>query len=102
MSTVIKWLVVIIVIAGAGAALWWSGWIKLSAPASSTQTTETAQNNTQQSQTAQSDLPTPASDTSDTALGQDAAAVDAQMSAYTTDSANVDQSLNDTPTAQEY
>jgi hypothetical protein len=41
-------------------------------------------------------------DTSDAALNQDTAAIDAQMSAYTTDSANVTASLSDTPVVQSY
>jgi hypothetical protein len=48
-----------------------------------------------------SDLPTQG-DTSDAALVQDSAAVDAQIKSLSSDQANLDSSLNDKPVSQEY
>ena len=48
------------------------------------------------------DLPTAANDTSDPAIAQDTASVDAQIKTLSSDSTSVDQSLNDKAGAQEF
>jgi len=104
MSTLLKWVIAIIVIVGIGFLVWWSGWFRSSntnmqaAVATSTATTTTA-TTTQQ-------VPTngmsAANDSSDAAIAQDAAAVDLQMQALSKDDAGVAASLADKPVTQSY
>ena len=95
-----KWIIGIIVIILAAAALWWSGWLKMGSTGPTSQTATS----TPQTQTA----PQPengmsaTNDASNAALMQDAAAIDAQIQGLGTDSANVDSSLNDKPVSQSY
>lgn len=90
------------VLAIAGAALWWSGWLgNVAAPTPQAQTQPTDQQTAQNTQP-KSDLPTASNDTSNGALLQDTAAADLQIQNLTNDSANIDQSLNDKPVAQDY
>ena len=99
-----KWLIGLVVIVVIGVGLWWGGvFNQFMSPqqAPVTQATTTPQQQTQQP-AAVNDLPTQPSDTSDAAMVQDTAAVDAQFQALTTDSSSMDQSFNDKPTAQEY
>lgn len=92
-----KWIVAIVVIALAGAALWWSGWLGTIMPSNTASQTAT----TTPDQTPQAQAPAPtngmsdSNDASDGAVTQDTAAIDAQMQGLTQDSANVDSSLND-------
>lgn len=104
MSTSIKSILVIIVIAGAGAALWWSGWLNnigLMLPTQQEAAAVTPQQ-TQQEPTAVNDLPTAATDASESALQQDVAALDVQIQATAGDVSQVDQGLNDKSVTQEY
>lgn len=94
MSTGLKWIVALVVIIIAGVMLWQSGLVSLSAPPALP--AETA------SSTPQSGLPTAQSDTSDAALVQDSAAIDAQLTGMSQDSAAVDQSFTDQPVQQSY
>jgi len=95
MSSGLKWVVALVVIIIAGVALWQSGLINLSpSPLPAEQTAS--------STPAQSGLPTAQSDTSDAALTQDSAAIDAQLSGMSQDSAAVDQSLQDQPGQQSF
>jgi hypothetical protein len=91
-----KWIIGIVVVALAAAALWWSGWLGTMTPSQTPTTTNTA---TTTQQTPQAQAPTNGmsanTDASDAAIGQDAAAVDAQMQGLTTDSTQVDSSLSD-------
>jgi len=89
-----KWLIGIVVIALAAAALWWSGWLgKMTPSQTATTTPETV------TQTPPADTPVNGmssnSDSSDAAITQDTAAIDAQMSGLNDDSTQVDSSLND-------
>jgi uncharacterized iron-regulated membrane protein len=91
-----KWIIGIIVVALIAAGLYYSGVFgKLSmAPAApATQTATTTQQTPQQPQPENGMAAT--NDASDAAITQDAAAVDAQMQGLSSDSANVDSSLND-------
>lgn len=96
MSAGMKWIVALIVIVIAGIGLWKSGLISLSAPSPLTnqEATSTPQ--------AQSGLPTAQSDTSDAAVTQDAAAIDAQLQGLNQDQAAVNSSLSDQPVQQSY
>jgi hypothetical protein len=101
-----KWIIgVLVVLIVVGAGLWWSGVLKPYFPGSQTQAPVSVATTTptQQTQAAPvNDLPTQPSDTSDAALTQDTAAIDAQMSGLSSDSSSMDQSFNDQPTAQEF
>ena len=105
MSTLLKWVIAIIVLVGAGWLLWWSGWfrntdgaIQASLVATSTQSGAKASSTSTVPQNGMSAL----SDSSDAAVAQDAVAVDAQMQALGKDSSQISASLNDTPVAQSY
>ncbi len=102
-----KWIIGIIIVVLLGAALWYSGALSsLGLGMSASQTpTSTAQmaTTTQQAAAPQPENGMAATnDASDAAITQDTAAVDAQMQGLTSDSANVDSSLNDKQTAQSY
>ncbi|MDO8518084.1 MAG: hypothetical protein Q7S26_02225 [bacterium] len=101
MSTAIKWVIAIIIIAGGAWLLWWSGWlggIQQPAPESTTTAPAEATSNTPPTLNGMSS----ASDTSDVAVAQDIAAVDSQMQGLVSDSASVDASVSDTPVTQSY
>ena len=89
-----KWIIGIVVIVLAAAVLWWSGWLGTMIPQAPTQTATTTSETTQQAQAPTNGMSASA-DTSDTAIQQDAAAVDAQIQGLTQDSTNFDSSLND-------
>jgi hypothetical protein len=90
MSRIIIWLVVIIVIA-LGVWYFWSG--SNNAPVSQTSTAPSSATTGTQT--------TPASGgTSNAALNQQSASIDAQLQGASSDSASVDQSLNDKPVTQ--
>jgi len=98
---VIKWVIAIVVVAGGAWLLWWSGWLNNMQPTPAEQTGAATQ--------ATSNQPAPtlngmsaANDSSDAALAQDTAAVDAQMQGLVSDSSGVDASVNDKATAQAY
>lgn len=95
MSTATKWVVGIAILAILAWLLWWSGWLAKPAQA------PTQQQSAASAQAPNNGMSAP-SDTSDAALSQDGAAVDAQMQALQGDSANVDTSLNDQPIEQAY
>ena len=99
MSTVVKVLVAVVVLAGLGWLLWWGGWLKRPA---SQQATEQQTATTTQTQPQPIDGMSANNDTSDAALSQDAAAVDTQMQGLSGDSTNIDASLNDKPLPQSY
>jgi len=102
MSSAIKFLVVLIVLAGGAWLAYWGGWL------TKPQTTAT---DTQQVATTTAPTPEPpqnmngmsaANDAGDEALAQDMVAVDAQMQGLTNDSASLDITINDKPTPQAY
>lgn len=99
-----KWIIGIGILVIAGVGLWWGGVIDsfMPKPESNQQATTTPQQTSQQTQQPVSDLPTSGSDTSDAALVQDSAAVDAQIQSLSNDSSNIDSSLNDKPVSQEF
>lgn len=88
-----KWIIGIVVIVLAGAALWWSGWLGAMTPSQTATTTPQTQQ-APQAQAPQNGM-SATTDVSDAAIGQDAAAIDAQLQGLTADSASVDSSLND-------
>ena len=102
----VKWIgAVLIVVAAAGVYAWWSGWLLpfgIAGPAQTQNADEAANTDAATAQAQTSDLPTPATDTSTSAIEQDAAALDVQLQALQDDSASVDASLNDTAVPQEY
>jgi len=95
-----KWLIGLLVIAAIAAGVSFKmGWLKL--PTTTTTTQPTATTTPQQAEV-QSGLPTAQSDTTDSAIAQDSAAIDAEIQAMAQDSTAVDSSLNDKPTTQSF
>ena len=90
------------ILAGGAWLLWWSGWLGgIQQPAPSTQTSATQQA-TSNTQPPTLNGMSQANDTSDAAVAQDTAAVDAQMQGLVSDSSSVDSSINDKPVSQAY
>ncbi len=100
MSTIIKIIVVLIVLAGGAWLVMWSGWIKK--PTTTTPVAQTATSTPQAQPEQNMNGMAAANDATDAALEQDTAAVDAQMQGLTQDSASLDTSLNDKPLPQAY
>ena len=88
MSTILKLVILVIVIVIAVAGIWW--WHSSS---SQKQTTNTA-SNLKTTQSVQINAVTSPNDASDAGLSNDLSAIDNQINGLNTDSANVDQSLN--------
>ena len=97
-----KWIIGLGVIVIVGVGLWWSGMIAQFLPKAQTTPPATTSQETAQTPAPVSDLPTPNDDTSDTAIAQDSAAVDAQLAALGVDSTNLSSSLNDKPVTHEF
>lgn len=97
MSTSIKWIIGIVLVAAVAGGLWKSGLFSQPAQQPAADTSGTAQN-----APINTGLPTSQADTTDTAMAQDAAALDAQINALSQDSTAVHQSLSDTPVSQSY
>lgn len=95
-----KYIIAIIIIGVIGGGLWYSGALKTFGLMASTATTTPAvATTTPQQAVAQPENGMSATnDASDTALAQDTAAIDAQMSGLNSDSADMDTSLNDKST----
>ena len=93
---IIVWVVVVVVVIGGGWGLWNSGAFKglMPAPASTADQTGTVVNAPAANP---SGLPTGQNDTTDAAMAQDVAAVDAQLAGVAQDSANVKNSASDKP-----
>lgn len=93
-----KWIVALVIIVLIGGGAWW--YLR------GTPSPQTATTQQQATTTAQTPPPTDgmsaANDASDAAIEQDTAAVDAQMQGLSTDSANVNSSLNDQPGSVTY
>lgn len=102
MSTAIKWVIAIIVIAGGAWLLWWSGWLSGIQPPSPESTTTAPAEAVSNTPPAPLNGMSQTDDTSDVAIAQDTAAVDSQMQGLVSDSASVDASVNDTPVTQSY
>jgi hypothetical protein len=98
MSTAVKWVIAIIVLAALAWLVWWSGWLtsKTGQPALGTNTQATTTPAEAQPQNGMSAN----NDASDQGIAQDTAAIDAQIKAYATDSADVDSSMNDKEVTQ--
>ncbi len=100
-----KWIIGIIIILLLAGALWYSGILSSLGMMSSQTPTSTpiAATTTPQALVPQPENGMAATnDASDAALAQDTAAIDAQMQGLSSDSANVDSSMNDKETAQSY
>ena|SRR3989344_8374271 len=95
------WFGGLVAVLGIGAWLWFSGMLEplLSEVGLSEMQQEEAPDTANQQP--QSELTT-GTDTSDQALEDDLGALDAQLNAYSETSAELDQSLSDTPIQQEY
>ncbi|MGC9602680.1 MAG: hypothetical protein ABSE76_03000 [Minisyncoccia bacterium] len=91
-----KWIIGIIVVILIGVGLWYSGVLgTLTPPAAPATNSGQATTTNQQAANQPENGMSATNDTSDTAITQDTAAIDAQMQGLTTDSANIDSSLND-------
>ncbi len=91
----LKWIIGIVVIALAAAALWWSGWLgKMTPTPAATTTPQTTEQQTPQAQAPTNGM-SANNDASDAAITQDTAAIDAQMTGLTQDSGSIDSSLSD-------
>ncbi|HUD02905.1 MAG TPA: hypothetical protein VMR46_02710 [Candidatus Paceibacterota bacterium] len=91
-----KWIIGIVVVILIGVGLWYSGVLgTFMTPPAPVQQTATTTPQTQQAAAQPEDGMSANNDASDAAITQDTAAIDAQMQGLTTDSANVDTSLND-------
>lgn len=102
MSSALKWVIGVVIVAGAGWLLWWSGWLgNTQAPAPATTQTSSAAGANNVAVAPQNGMSN-SSDTSDTALAQDSTAVDAQLKAFAQDSGSIDSSLSDKPVTQSY
>jgi hypothetical protein len=97
-----KWIIGLGILVIIGVGLWWGGVFSSFMP--STPPPAPVATTTPQEETPApvSDLPTQSNDASDAAILQDTAAIDAQMTSLDSDSANVDNGLNDKPVTQEF
>ena len=107
MSSVIKWILVLIVVAGGGWLVWYSGWLNtFLGPKTAVVTTPPVATTTDQTPPQPQTPPmnmngmSDAKDASDAALVQDTAAVDSQMQGLTTDGTNLSTAINDKPLPQ--
>ncbi|MDP4020982.1 MAG: hypothetical protein Q8P58_03010 [Candidatus Adlerbacteria bacterium] len=101
MSKTLISLLVILFLVVAGAGLWWFGGFNFLAPMFNlSDTTEEPQEVEQQAPTPQSELTT-GSDSSDQALAEDSAALDAELEAYGEISSALDQGFEDEPVEQD-
>ncbi len=99
-----KWIIGLLLVVALAAGVWWSGVLEPYMPGGGAQqmATTTPETPTPQATQPQSDLPTAGSDTTDAALTQDLAAVDAEIQALVSDAAALDSGLNDKPVTQEF
>ncbi len=97
MSTTVRWIIAVLVVAVLAWLLWWSGWLSGKKPAMAPATTSVA---TSTAPAAPTNGMSASNDDSDAAITQDTAAIDTQMQAYGTDTSNVDSSMNDKEVAQ--
>jgi hypothetical protein len=89
-------VVIIVAIAVIGGVLWWMSSNQV--PATTTQTSMSASGTPSPSPAS----PTPAAaDNSDQSINQDMTNVNTQMNAFTSDSASINQGMNDTPVQQQ-
>ncbi len=105
MSAGTKWFIALVVLIAAGVVAWHTGIFSNLFPQPSQQTlsTNTAPQQATSTQPQNTTgLPTNSQDTSNAALQQDTAALDAQMQGLTSDSASVDQAFNDQSIQQSY
>lgn len=99
MSTAVRWVIAIIIVAALAWLVWWSGWLtnkngSAVIPAQNATSTQAA------AQPEPINGMSASNDASDAAIVQDTAAIDAQISAYTTDTSDVDSSMNDKQVTQ--
>ena len=94
----IKWILGAIVLVVVAAAAWWGGWVKMPEQT----VTPAPQEQAVQTQTEPDNGLSAQNDTSDAAIAQDTAALDAQIKASQTDSADIASAMNDKPVSQSY
>lgn len=93
----------LLIIAGAGWWLWSAGYLaRFMPPAQQSAQTETTPSDSTRTEQVSSGLPTGDTDTTDAALDQDIAALDAQLKGLADDSTSVSASLSDKPVTQSY
>ena len=104
-SKIVLWVIVVIVVIGG--IVWFVMGQNSAAPAGQGYSAPTSQNNpasptspTSATGNTSGGLSTAPADNSNAALSQDLASIDAQMTGLTSDSASIDQGLNDQPVAQ--
>lgn len=98
MSTTVRWIIAVLIIAALAWLVWWSGWLTGKKPVMA----PAAANNTQATTTppAPTNGMSASNDASNAAITQDTAAIDTQMQAYGTDTTNVDSSMSDKQVTQ--
>jgi hypothetical protein len=96
MSTAVRWIIALLVVAVLAWLVWWSGWLTKPHAAVNQQQQAQATTTAQQPQNGMSAN----NDASDAGISQDTAAIDAQMKAYDADSAAVDAGMNDKEVTQ--
>ncbi len=101
----IKWILALVIIIAGGWYALQQGWMNKFPPLEMFKTTQTveqpATTTPQQPQTVGPGM-SANNDPFDAALAQDAAAVDAQMQGFASDSAAIDAGINDKPVEQNY
>ncbi len=94
MSTAIKWIIGLIVLAALAWLVWYSGLLSAPAPVAQRAALVATTTPQQSAATTTNGMSAPA-DTSSAALNQDAAAIDAQVQGLQIDTTSVDASLSD-------
>ncbi len=105
MSSALKGIIAVIVIAIIAWLVWWSGWVTIPSqkPAPTIQPVATTTAPQAEAAPPQNmNGMAAANDASDGAITQDAAAIDTQLQGLTQDSTAVDSSMNDKAVAQSY
>jgi hypothetical protein len=97
MSTAVRWIIAVLVIAVLAWLLWWSGWLTNKKMAMAPATTNMQATTTPPAPT---NGMSASNDASDAAITQDTAAIDTQMQGYSSDTSNVDTSMNDKQISQ--
>ena len=105
MSTLLKSVLMLVIIAGGGWLSWYSGWLNmLGGPktAAVVQTVHTGSTATSSAVVPQMNMNgmSDAKDVSNTAIQQDITSVDTQLQNLTTDNTSLDTALNDKPVVQ--
>ena len=104
MFTAVKWLIILVVLAGLGWFVWYSGWLSSILGPKPAPVTQQVATTTPTTPTPPVNLNgmSPANDASDAGISQDIMAVDTQVQGFATDTASIEQSLSDKPLPQAF